>query len=316
MSAADEEDEVMLCASCGVAGSDGIKLRNCTACYLVRYCSVKCQKEHRPKHKKECKKRAAELKDEILFKQPDSSHYGDCPICCLPLPLAPRRSTLMTCCSKQICDGCNFANVKRELEGRLQHKCPFCRKDLPKTTEEGIKQVMNRSEANDPVALYEMGATRYVEGDFESVSEYWKRAASLGNVSAHHQLSFLYHIGKGVEKDEKKALHHLEQAAIGGQPDARHNLGLTELENGQYKRAVKHWIIAAKLGHDESLEHLKEINKSGHLSNEDLAAALRGHKAAIEETKSPEREKGAAYTEWLAEHGRGVRVRGSSPSIG
>eukprot|EP00984_Skeletonema_dohrnii_P035791 scaffold35973_cov122-Skeletonema_dohrnii-CCMP3373.AAC.2 len=32
-------------------------------------------------HKKECKKRAAEFRDELLFKQPESCHEGDCPIC-------------------------------------------------------------------------------------------------------------------------------------------------------------------------------------------------------------------------------------------
>ena len=35
----------------------------------------------------ERRKRAAVLRDELLFKQPESSHLGDCPICCLPLPL-------------------------------------------------------------------------------------------------------------------------------------------------------------------------------------------------------------------------------------
>ena len=80
---------MMFCAFCGTAGGDEIKLKRCNACYLVRYCSVKCQKDHWPKHKKECKKRAAELRDEILFKQPESTHLGDCPICCLPVPLHP-----------------------------------------------------------------------------------------------------------------------------------------------------------------------------------------------------------------------------------
>jgi hypothetical protein len=28
---------------------------------------MKCQKDHRPKHKKACKKRAAELHDEVLL---------------------------------------------------------------------------------------------------------------------------------------------------------------------------------------------------------------------------------------------------------
>eukprot|EP00984_Skeletonema_dohrnii_P010457 scaffold4065_cov161-Skeletonema_dohrnii-CCMP3373.AAC.2 len=80
MSSADLEavdDMMMCCASCGTAANDDIKLKKCTACHLVRYCSVKCQKEHRPQHKKECKKRAAELHDELLFKfkQPESNHW-------------------------------------------------------------------------------------------------------------------------------------------------------------------------------------------------------------------------------------------------
>jgi hypothetical protein len=71
---------MMCCAACGIAGEDDIQLKTCTACKSVRYCSVKCQKEHRSQHKRECKKRAAELRDEILFKQRESSHKGDCPI--------------------------------------------------------------------------------------------------------------------------------------------------------------------------------------------------------------------------------------------
>ena len=80
MSAKDAEseaDEMMShCASCGKPENDDVKLKKCAACHLVRYCSVKCQKDHRPKHKKECKKRAAELHDEILFKEPESTHFG------------------------------------------------------------------------------------------------------------------------------------------------------------------------------------------------------------------------------------------------
>ena len=36
-----EIDDIMLhCAGCGVKEDDGIKLKKCTACYLVRYCGV------------------------------------------------------------------------------------------------------------------------------------------------------------------------------------------------------------------------------------------------------------------------------------
>ena len=305
MSAAAEEDEVVLCASCGTAGSDGIKLKNCTACYLVRYCSVKCQKDHRPRHKKECKKRAAELRDELLFKQPESSYLGDCPICCLPLHLDPEKSFFMSCCSKSICDGCSYGNQKRAIDRRLQEaECPFCRKALPSTKDVLMKQLMKRIEVNDPVAMCHTGKKRYEEGDYTAAFEYWSKAAALGDVEAHNQLSLLYHKGEGVEKDEKKALHHLEQAAIGGHQEARHNLGCVEAEPGTYDRSAKHFIIAAKLGHEKSLEEVKTLYTAGYVSKDDFAAALRGYKAAIDALKSPNREKAAAFAVALAERRR------------
>ena len=52
---------------------------------------------------------------------------------------------------------------------------------------------------------------------------------------------------------------------------------------------MKHWIIAANLGYDESIKALKEAYKGGDVSKEDLAAALRAHQAAVDATKSPQR---------------------------
>ena len=299
-----EAEEMSRCASCGTADGDGIKLKRCTACYLVKYCSVKCQKEHRPQHKKECKKRAAELRDELLFKQPESYYLGDCPICCLPMPHDPKKSALNSCCSKSICNGCNHANKKREAEGNLQQTCPFCRKALPGTDEEYIEQWMKRVEANDPVAIRRIGTIRYDEGDYRSAFEYFTKAAALGDVEAHYRLSCLYQEGKGVEKDEKKAMPHTEQAAIGGHPDARHNLALLEGRSGRVDRAVKHLIIGAKLGDEESFERVKKGYETGHVSKDDFVATLRGHEAAIAATRSPQREEAAEYLKWIAESER------------
>ena len=290
--AVEKSDTMQRCASCGIAEGDDITLKNCTACYLVRYCSVKCQKDHRPKHKKECKKRAAELRDELLFKQPEC-YLGDCPICCLPLPLDPETYCLNTCCCKQICQGCNQANAKREREGRLLHKCPFCRKLMPSTHEEQFELLMKRIEANDPVAICQMGLEKHKEGDYKAAFEYWTRAAALGDVTAHYNLSCLYGEGRGVEKDEKKERYHLERAAIAGHPEARNNLACMEGQHGRYDRAVKHHIIASKLGDVGSLETLKNLCKDGFVSKEDYVAALRGHKAAVDETKSLQREEAA-----------------------
>ncbi len=296
-----KESEMMLCASCGTAAGDDIKLMKCSACHLVQYCSVKCQKDHWKQHKKECKKRAAELKDEILFKQPESTHLGDCPICCLPLSIDPQKSTVYTCCSKMICNGCILANGQRERAERLQLKCPFCREPLH--DEEINKQrIMKRVEVNDPFAMCSMGTIRCDEGDYKAALKYWTKAVALGDAHAHHQLSSLYREGEGVEKNEKKVLHHLEEAAIGGHPYARHNLGCVEEENGRMDKAVKHFIIAAKLGCDTSLDSLKDAYKAGHASKEDFATALSGYQAANEATKSPQRDKAVVYEKMKAEY--------------
>jgi len=286
---------MMCCASCGIPEDDEIKLKECDDCDLVRYCSDACQKNHSPQHEEACKKRAAELRDELLFKQPDSSHLGDCPICMIPLKLDLSESSMQTCCSKVICDGCSHANQKREFEERREPKCPFCRKLIPDTDEECDKRRMKRVEANDPVALRREGVVQLNKGDYSSAFEYYTKAAQLGDVDSHNRLASLYDLGKGVEKDEGKAIHHLEEAAIGGHPKARYNLGIEEGSNDNFERAVKHFIIAANQGHDDSIKPLMAAYREGFVSKEDLAAALRAHQAAVDATKSPQRDAAEEY---------------------
>ena len=91
----------------------------------------------------------------------------------------------------------------------------------------------------------------------------------------------------------------LTEAAIGGNPEARHNLGCIEERRGRRDRAAKHFIIAAKLGFDESLECVKGLYKAGSVSKEVFAAALRGHQAVIDATKSPQREEACSFYKWL-----------------
>ena len=295
----DTNTMTMFCASCGVAEVDDVKLKNCDDCDLVRYCSDDCRQDHRPQHEEECEKRAAELKDEVLFKQPESSHMGDCPICCLPVPIEKQKSILYPCCCKRICRGCSLANEKRENEMRLQQSCPFCREAVVFTAEEINRRLVMRIEANDPVAMRHLGMKRYDEGDYTATFEYATKAAALGDADAHFQLSCLYGEGEGVEKDEKREQHHLTEAAIAGHTHARHNLACVEMKNYRVDRAVKHFIIAAKLGCDESLGTVKDLYKAGHVIKEDFAAALRGHHAAIEATKSPQRKESEIFSNFL-----------------
>jgi TPR repeat protein len=161
--------------------------------------------------------------------------------------------------------------------------------------DEGVRNYMKRAKANDPVALCQLGNRCDEEGDFEGAFQYWKKAAELGSAESHHNLSLMYHAGQGVEKDEKKKIYHLEEAAIGGHPIARNNLSVIEQYRHRIDRAVKHLIIAAKLGFDEGLEGVKKGFAQGFVSKEDFEAALRGHQAAVDATKSEQREKAYAF---------------------
>ena len=203
MSTEDDEAADTCCASCGITAVDEIKLKKCPDCDLVKYCSDGCQEKYREQHEEECRKRKAELRDRDLFEQPERSCYGDCPICCLPLTIDERKSTMMSCCCKTICKGCNYANVKREIEQGLEHRCAFCREPMPKSPEEGEKRVMERIKKNDPVAMCRIAQKRKVEGDYKTALKYLTKAAELGDAIAHYELSCLYHKGQGVEKNKK-----------------------------------------------------------------------------------------------------------------
>jgi tetratricopeptide (TPR) repeat protein len=289
MVSAEEADE-SVCANCGIAGVDNIKLEECDKCDLVKYCSAKCRVIHREQHQEGCKKRADELHEKRLFTQPDGTHEGECPICFLPLPLGTEKSTFMSCCGQTICMGCFHANILSNVHDRLKASmCAFCRTSAL-DVEECDKRAQERIEANDPPSLCFMGAEGYRAGDFDKALKYLIKAAELGYADAHLKLCKMYMYGEGIEKDEEKAIYHCEKAAIGGHPIARHTLALCEDYNGNMEKAVKHFIIAANLGYDESMKALLPFYKKGYITKEDYGATLRTHQDAIDATKSSQRE--------------------------
>ena len=239
----DTDDAMCRCASCGATEVDAIKLKTCTGCKSARYCSIKCQKEHRSQHKRACKKRAAELRDELLFKQPETTALGDCPICLVPLPLDLEKYKMQSCCSKINCIGCAHAHSSQRRE-----ECPFCRYPVqPEEDDEIIRNNTRRAEANDPIALQWMGSLRNAVGDYSSEFQYWTKAAGLGEIMSHFYLGLMYHLGNGVEKDEKKETYHMEEAAIGGHPEARFILGSDEWHYGSKERGTKHMLLLPNL---------------------------------------------------------------------
>ncbi|EJK59631.1 hypothetical protein THAOC_20114, partial [Thalassiosira oceanica] len=219
------------CANCGKLGSDAVKLKNCTACRLVKYCGVDCQRAHRKKHKKACKQRVAEVKDEQLYSQGLERPEGDfCPLCTLPIPFDMYdHSVLMACCFKMICNGCAMVAKKR--------------------------------------------------GMFDSLY-------NLGNAS---------NFGDGVQQDKAKAVKFYAKAAMQGHVNSRYNLGNHEGRKGNHDRAVRHWLMSAKMGHKDSAGNIKRAFMAGLAMKEQYAEALKGYQDAVEEMKSHDRDEAKAF---------------------
>ncbi|EJK68727.1 hypothetical protein THAOC_10070 [Thalassiosira oceanica] len=229
----------------------------------------------------------------LMKKGRTRSEEDDCPICSLPLPLDGKQSMFMTCCMTLVCNGCIVAAEKRGMD-----LCPFCRAPKPKMSQT-VSMIEKRVDAGDPVAICCRGS-QYADGslgltkDVTRAIDLYERAAELGLKDAHCSLGNLYNEGTDVEKDPAKAIRHWEAAAVKGDARARHNLGVAEYEVGNYDLALQHFMIAAKLGDQDSLNNVKTFFMNGLATKSDYAEALRGHQSAVEEMRSPDREEALA----------------------
>ena len=238
-----------------------------------------------------------DISDDDLFKQPPNK---DCPICLLRLPLLGSGSTHMACCGKIICSGCAYApvydNLGNEISGK---KCPFCRTPMHVSDEEYNEQLQKRVEVGDIHAIFTLGL-KYRDGDdgfpqdYDKAFELFVRAGELGCAEAYCNVGVVYYNGRGVEIDKKKATHYFKLAAIGGNIEARYNLGVGEENAGNMNRALKHYMIAAGCGYNDSLKNIQELYTNGHATKDDYAKALRAYQAYSVEIKSSQRDKAAA----------------------
>ena len=281
------------CANCGKRGSETVKLKNCNACLLVKYCGVDCQRAHRKQHKKACKQRAAELEDERLYSHGIERPEGDfCPICTLPIPLPLwQHSFFNTCCMKRVCHGCDFAAQKR---GMLD--CAFCRTPSPDNDADQLAMIRARVAKKDPEAI-NFVAQKYYHGDLglqkdkRKAVELWTEAAELGSIHATYNLGVAHYYGKGVQQDMAKAVDFFKRAAMEGDAESRSNLGAIEEHEGNYDHAVRHYLISAKMGLKVSVEKIKQLFMGGLATKGQYAEALKGYQDALDETKSHDRDE-------------------------
>ena len=291
----NNENSVSVCANCG---KEGINLNICNKCKEATYCNAACKKKHRSKHKKQCERRVAELHDQALFREPPPE-YGDCPICFLRMPIMESGRMYYGCCGKMICSGCSCADVYDNHGNIIVEKsCPFCRTPNPTSEEEMIERLKKRMEVGDTYAFLMMGCYyshgRYgLPQDSNKALDFFRKAGKFGC----NNIGNAYDYGEGVERDAKMAKQYHELAVMEGCVMARHNLGVTEYDAGNYDRALRHYMIAVRGGFTDALKEIQQLYKDGHATKDQYANALRSHQAYINEIKSDQRDKAAAFSD-------------------
>ena len=198
-----------------------------------------------------------------------------------------------------LCTGCCYADVYDNLGNIIVgKKCPFCRTPDPTTDKEVIKRLKKRMEVGDAVAFYVMGCAYDVgvcglQQDYAKAVKLWRKAGKFG----YNNIGHAYANGDGVERDAKMASHYYELVAMGGDSYARYNLGVNEENAGNFDRALKHYMIAVRGGYTPSVKAIQRMYKNGHATKDYYASALRSHQAYINEVKSDQRNKAAAFSD-------------------
>ncbi|EJK57530.1 hypothetical protein THAOC_22415 [Thalassiosira oceanica] len=153
----------------------------------------------------------------------------------------------------------------------------------------------------DPVAIYYLGLKYFygddlgLQKDMQKSVELFTEAARLGSIEALFNLGNAHYFGDGVEQDTAKAVEYYERAAMQGHAPARHNLGGCEVEKGSYDRAVRHFLISAKVGQEDSIKAMKMMFADGLATKEQYAKALKGYQDAVEEMKSHDRDEAMSF---------------------
>ena len=217
----------------------------------------------------------------------------ECPICFLRMPMS-NDGVYKACCGQILCLSCTMQSQSRDHK-----KCPFCRADENVSNEEHIQRIKDRMDKNDPeafhlLAYYHDIGTRDIAQDSRKAHKLWEQAAELGTRNAHYHLSksySVYYNERGVEKDEEKAIFHLETAAIMGDAASRCELGRYEQTMGNWEYAKKHWMLSAAAGCENCMGfRIKEGFLNGVVTEEEYNQTLSKYQKTIEETKSEQRD--------------------------
>ncbi|EJK77605.1 hypothetical protein THAOC_00551, partial [Thalassiosira oceanica] len=158
-------------------------------------------------------------------------------------------------------------------------------------------------------AIFFLGQQYYhgkvgLKRDRRKAVELWTEAAELGSIDALYNLGYAYFNGDEVEPDNAKGVEFWSKAAMQGHVNSRRSLGQAKMLRGNFDRAVRHWMISAKMGDKDSIENIKREFMKGLATKDQYAEALRGYQDAVEEMKSHDRDEAKAIFSQAAQDRR------------
>ena len=110
----------------------------------------------------------------------------------------------------------------------------------------------------------------------------------LGSAEACRKIATRYRKGGYLGQNEQKETYCLKLAAKRGDTDARFHLGICEFTKGNVEVAVKHFMICAAAGHDDSLKVVRDAYRDKAVSKEQFEKAIRANHKAKKEMSSDE----------------------------
>jgi len=188
---------------------------------------------------------------------------------------------------------------KKEEILKCNTLCPFCRELTLTSDEQHIKQISKLVDNGNARACNVLGDS-YSRGslgltrDYRKANELFLKAGELGCADGYRSLGDAYDRGVGVEANATKAKYYYELAALNGSVTARSYLSGVEGRAFKFNRAIKHLLIAARSGDEESLGYVKLKFSVGMVTKDEYANTLRAYHEKQKETWSDARDKAAA----------------------
>ena len=155
-----------------------------------------------------------------------------------------------------------------------------------------IKESPNADAIFILAGFYHSGLNGFPRNDRGALKLY-HQAADLRHAEALAMLGRLYFNGRLIAKDTKKARSYLVRASVEGSLNGRHYLGSIDLKAGNHERAYKHFIIAARAGHEPSLRKLTDacINNTGFVTKDEWREAMQSYQKKHQEAATDARDR-------------------------